>query len=130
MVKKIVIHLVESLVTPSPPPHPSGGSGISQTRDVNPPNLGQNSIIWQDFCGKLHENERIWTERQSHVLSVPPPPIGSANVHPPPIISCGYAFHTFTGNFWDLSKILYISCKILYISCKIPYIYRMYAHIR
>ena len=50
--------------------------------DVNPPNLGQNSIIWQDFCGKLHENERIWTERQSHVLSVPPP-IGSANVHPP-----------------------------------------------
>ena len=26
-----------------------------------PLSLGQKHIIWQDFCHKLHENERNWT---------------------------------------------------------------------
>ena len=34
-------------------------------------NLGQKPIIWQDFCRKLHENERNWTERGGG-MSLPP----------------------------------------------------------
>ena len=38
----------------------SGGSRISQGSQ---PQRGVNqSIIWQNFCGKLHENERKWTD--------------------------------------------------------------------
>ena len=32
-------------------------------RGRQPLYLGQKPIIWQDFCRKLHENERNWTER-------------------------------------------------------------------
>ena len=28
-----------------------------------PLNLGHRLIMWQDFCRKLHENERNWTKR-------------------------------------------------------------------
>ena len=35
-------------------------------------NLGQKSIIWQDFCRKLHENERNWTKR-GHTSLLPSP---------------------------------------------------------
>ena len=37
-----------------------------------PLNLGQKSIIWQDCCCELHENERNWTEKWAHVRGVPP----------------------------------------------------------
>ena len=41
----------------------SGRSRISQTRRGHQPlSLQQNAIILQDFCRKMHENERDWTE--------------------------------------------------------------------
>ena len=32
---------------------------------------GQKPIIWQDFCQKLHENERNWIEKGARVPSAP-----------------------------------------------------------
>ena len=72
----------------------SGGSKISQMGVGHQPLiLGQNPIILQDFCKKLHENERNWTG-EAHVPSTPwDPPmtkniqhnnLGSKFVHPPP----------------------------------------------
>ena len=40
------------------------------------PWFGVTPIIWQDFCQRLHENERNWTERRRVFLV---PPLGSAN---------------------------------------------------
>ena len=48
----------------------SGGSRICQ-----PLNLGQKPIICQDFCRKLHENERNWTERGASLASPLDPPM-------------------------------------------------------
>ena len=36
---------------------------IQDFPDGEPLSLGQNPIICQDFCWKLHKNERNWTER-------------------------------------------------------------------
>ena len=44
------------------------GVGGAQT-----PNGVRAPIIWQNLCRKLHENERIWTERE-RTSPVPPPP--------------------------------------------------------
>ena len=33
--------------------------------------FGVKNIIWQDFCQKLHENERNWTERRRASLAPP-----------------------------------------------------------
>ena len=34
---------------------------------ANPRGTAHQPIIWQNFCWRLHENERIWTERGSRV---------------------------------------------------------------
>ena len=48
----------------------SGGSWISQ-KGTNP--IGRHQvIIWHNFCGKLHENEKKWTE--GHASLTPPDP--------------------------------------------------------
>ena len=44
-----------------------------------PLDMGQKPIIWQDISRKLHENERIWTEKGARKSSSTPPPPGSAN---------------------------------------------------
>ena len=44
-----------------------GGGGVSAPTH-------KSTIIFQSFCRKLHENERIWTEGR-----VPGAPLGSAN---------------------------------------------------
>ena len=49
---------------------PEGGEPI--------PEFGAESIIWQDFCQKLHGNERNGTERGACIPGVP---IGSANAY-------------------------------------------------
>ena len=36
--------------------------GFPRRRGRQPLSLVQKPIIWHDFCPKLHENERIWTE--------------------------------------------------------------------
>ena len=33
--------------------------------------LGQKLIVWQDFCQKLHENERNWTEGEMRIPTAP-----------------------------------------------------------
>ena len=48
----------------------SGGSRISQTGGCQPMSLKQNSFIFQNFCRKLHENERNWTRRSMDPLMV------------------------------------------------------------
>ena len=40
-----------------------------------PVGLGQNTIIWQDFCQKLHEDERNWTQGRGASIA----PLGTAN---------------------------------------------------
>ena len=47
-----------------------GGGGGRQ-----PLSLGQKPIIWQDFCRKLHENERNWTARRAFIPSAPFDPV-------------------------------------------------------
>ena len=42
--------------------HISGGSRIFQTGGANPKGGGRQPIIWPIAFGKLHENERTWTE--------------------------------------------------------------------
>ena len=50
----------------------SGGSRFSQTTwGCQPPTLKQKPVIWQDFCSKMHENERSWTERGAPGTHVP-----------------------------------------------------------
>ena len=44
----------------------SDGEGMQQ-----PLSLGQKPNIWQDFCRKLRENERNWTERRAFMPSAP-----------------------------------------------------------
>ena len=52
----------------------SGGSRISQNGGRQPLSLGQKPIIWQDFCWKLHGNERNWAERvRLSGISLDPP---------------------------------------------------------
>ena len=38
-------------------------SGSDPDGGRHPLSLGGKTIIWQDFCRKLHENERNWTQR-------------------------------------------------------------------
>ena len=54
----------------------SGGSRISQRRRQPETGVYQ-PIIWQHFCQKLHENERIWTDGGVSLV----PPLGSATVN-------------------------------------------------
>ena len=53
----------------------SGGSRNSQTGRGKSQSLGQNLSIWQDFCRKLHENERNWTERGRCIFRAPLKPL-------------------------------------------------------
>ena len=43
--------------------------GFPRPRGHQPMSLGQKPIIWQDFCWKLHENERNWTEKGARTPS-------------------------------------------------------------
>ena len=49
---------------------PSGRSRIPQT-GAPTAEFGAKSIVWQDFCRKLHENERNWIGM--HVPKAPLP---------------------------------------------------------
>ena len=49
----------------------SGGSRISQRRGRQPPRWRRQPIIWSQFSPKLHENERIWTQRGGASLAPP-----------------------------------------------------------
>ena len=53
-------------------PYLSGGSRISQRRGRQLPMWGHQPIIWSKFSRKLHENERIWTQRRGRASLVPP----------------------------------------------------------
>ena len=44
----------------------SGGSRISHTGGANPKRWGTNLLFGQFLSGKLHENERYWTESGAH----------------------------------------------------------------
>ena len=44
--------------------------GLSQT-GAPTPQFGQNTIIWQDFCRQLHENEINRTEGECTSLAPP-----------------------------------------------------------
>ena len=49
-----------------------------------PLHFGQKPIICQDFCEKLHENERNWTKVEAHIPSAPldPPMLWSYERYP------------------------------------------------
>ena len=49
-------------------PTRGGGGGCGQ----KPPRWGRQPIIWPNFHRKLHENERIWTQRERHASLAPP----------------------------------------------------------
>ena len=49
-------------------PRRSGGGG------ANPWDWGENLIIWQEFCQKLHENVRNWTRKEVFIHSAPVDP--------------------------------------------------------
>ena len=51
--------------------HTSGGSRISQRRGRQPPRWGHQLIIRLKNSRKLHENERIWTQRGGASLAPP-----------------------------------------------------------
>ena len=124
-------HSSRRIISHPPPPRPTpvADQGFPRPGTSTPPIWGKTlsfGKIFAESCMKMKE----FGPRGSRTSLASLPPSLDPPMYTPPIISCGYAFHTFTGNFWDLSKILYISCKILYISCKIKYIYRMYAHMR
>ena len=79
----------------------SGGPRISQTgggRGTNPYISLKKLIIWQDFCRKLHENERNWTRGGGGLCPSCPPWI--------------HQWHCFHVSWRPLSSLFYFSLTL------------------
>ena len=49
---------------------PVADPGFPEGGGYQPQSLWQTPIIWQDYCQKLHENERNWTEREGPSIPI------------------------------------------------------------
>ena len=58
--------------------------GFSRQGQRQPLSFGQKPIIWQDFCQKLHGNERNWMGAYVPSAPLDPPMTGSYSVAPQP----------------------------------------------
>ena len=76
----------------------SGGSSISQRRGRQPLRWDRQPIIWLKSSSKLHENERIWTQRGG---GVPGAPLRSANEN---TLTYCIVFHTW--EYFQCKKVL------------------------